>query len=293
MPSDNLVVLNSGSTLLATSTPTASTVPLTDANGTINSFVTALSVSSANGVIPLGDGGGTLTAWGACQNNLTATFDPDINSDTSKGYAVGSLWINTSGSTAWVCMGATKGAAQWQLTSQESGTAASGQLQTFNGQLTHFLGRYTDYSGSVALVASRLYYIRNWLNVGTVITKMECGSVTGATANINMGIYNEASGNVPNSRLAQTGTTAIGAGNSNTFVAVALSAPWTVPSSGYYWFAIICDSATPTFSATANVRGQPMINRAVLFQAGSTTVLPATASTANTNSAVPYLSAVE
>jgi len=49
-------------------------------------------------------------------NNLTATANPTITNDAGSGYAVGSVWINTSTDDCFVCTDATAGAAIWQKT---------------------------------------------------------------------------------------------------------------------------------------------------------------------------------
>ena len=63
------------------------------------------------------------------KDNLTATTNPGVTDDTTKGYTKGSRWINTSANPkeAYVCLDATEGAAVWAnttLTAAELGTAA-------------------------------------------------------------------------------------------------------------------------------------------------------------------------
>src|SRR5581483_64248 len=130
--------------------------------------------------------------------------------------------------------------------------AAYGRMQTYSGQTSHFAGQLIHYTAAVVLNAQTISYVRNWLPVGITITKMEAASGTAATCNINMGIYSEASG-LPSSLLALTGSTAVTAASSNSFVTVNLLSSWTVPASGYYWFAFSCDSATPTWVASVNL----------------------------------------
>ena len=66
--------------------------------------------TSITGYLPVANGGsGGL-------NNLTATTNPTITNDTGSGYAVGSVWINTSTDECFVCTDATAGAAIWQKT---------------------------------------------------------------------------------------------------------------------------------------------------------------------------------
>ena len=53
---------------------------------------------------------GTLST---IKSNLSASTDPLVTSDASAGYAVGSLWINTSLDKVFQCVDSTNGAAVW------------------------------------------------------------------------------------------------------------------------------------------------------------------------------------
>lgn len=47
------------------------------------------------------------------RNNFAATADPTGTDDSSEGYRVGSIWVNTTGDTAFICVDETDGAALW------------------------------------------------------------------------------------------------------------------------------------------------------------------------------------
>lgn len=47
-------------------------------------------------------------------SNRTATTDPTVNDDTADGYSEGSLWVNTSTNTIFLCADPAAGAAVWQ-----------------------------------------------------------------------------------------------------------------------------------------------------------------------------------
>ena len=47
------------------------------------------------------------------KHNFTATTDPTPTNDSSEGYGVGSIWVNTSSKTSFQCMDATEGSAVW------------------------------------------------------------------------------------------------------------------------------------------------------------------------------------
>jgi len=57
---------------------------------------------------------------GASVNNLTATTDPTVASDSSAGYGPGSVWINTTVPRVWTCTSAALSAAVWTLSFQQA-----------------------------------------------------------------------------------------------------------------------------------------------------------------------------
>ncbi len=62
------------------------------------------------------------------QNNGSATVDPAVTDDTSAGYAPGSIWINLTSDTVFICVDEAVGAAVWKDTS----SVAAG----WNGDIT-------------------------------------------------------------------------------------------------------------------------------------------------------------
>src|SRR5215510_14349448 len=74
------------------------------------------------------------------RNNLAASIDPAVGNDNTQDYAVGSLWLNTTSSRAWICQSAATGAAVWLQISVGAliATANSGSLAnlTLSGLLT-------------------------------------------------------------------------------------------------------------------------------------------------------------
>ena len=52
----------------------------------------------------------------------TSTSDPTVDDDISKGYEVGSIWINTSTPAFYYCKDNTDGAAVWEQAGSASGT---------------------------------------------------------------------------------------------------------------------------------------------------------------------------
>ncbi|KKK63009.1 hypothetical protein LCGC14_2998600, partial [marine sediment metagenome] len=57
----------------------------------------------------------------AIKSNLAATVDPTANEDSGDGYAVGSIWINTTTPKIFQCVTAAVGAADWNQIDITSG----------------------------------------------------------------------------------------------------------------------------------------------------------------------------
>jgi hypothetical protein len=49
----------------------------------------------------------------ALTNNFASAVNPAVGNDSTQGYQVGSIWINTTAQTAWQCLSAAAGAAVW------------------------------------------------------------------------------------------------------------------------------------------------------------------------------------
>lgn len=63
-------------------------------------------------------------------DNVTATTDPGVTSDSSAGYSVGSSWVNTSSNRVWTCTDNTVGAAKWTLSQLPASQYATAALQS-------------------------------------------------------------------------------------------------------------------------------------------------------------------
>ncbi len=48
------------------------------------------------------------------RGNFAATAAPAVGDDADDGWVIGSLWIDTSADTVYMCCDATKGAAVWK-----------------------------------------------------------------------------------------------------------------------------------------------------------------------------------
>lgn len=58
-------------------------------------------------------GAPTYDPIAACKSNLSATTNPGAGNDLLQGYSVGSVWINVTLSTVYICVDNTKAAAVW------------------------------------------------------------------------------------------------------------------------------------------------------------------------------------
>lgn len=57
-------------------------------------------------------------AYEAIKSNLSAAVSPTVDEDSGDGYAVGSIWIDTTANKQYICLDATVGAAIWIETTQ-------------------------------------------------------------------------------------------------------------------------------------------------------------------------------
>lgn len=58
-------------------------------------------------------GGAALGAFGTLKANFSATANPVAGDDSADGYAAGSVWLNVTAGSAWICRSAALGAALW------------------------------------------------------------------------------------------------------------------------------------------------------------------------------------
>lgn len=87
------------------------------------SFVPGGTTIALSGTLVIANGGtgattvaGILTNIGIAKQNAT-NGAPTVNDDSGDGYSPCSLWVDTGGSKAYICIDATLGAAVWQLLS--------------------------------------------------------------------------------------------------------------------------------------------------------------------------------
>jgi hypothetical protein len=166
---------------------------------------------------------------------------------------------------------------------------------TLLGEVT--LGGILDYPDTGGSTASEIQYARVFLTAGVTYDAMKFYQVSGGSPSrsVNIGLYDQATPTsttgTPNSRVAETGTTATATANNGSYVEISLSVAYTVTSTGFYWIAFIPDSATLKFATTAVYRADFLPTRR---ETGTGTTLPASAGTlTNPSSAVIYCALVE
>lgn len=76
------------------------------------------------------DASGGMSSWSDAgqatklpKSRMSASTDPDVDSDASEGYEAGSRWLNTTSGEEFVCFDPANGAAVWGSTTQSSGGA--------------------------------------------------------------------------------------------------------------------------------------------------------------------------
>lgn len=69
------------------------------------------------------------------------TTDPTSGDDSNDGYAIGSVWINTTDDKSWICVDATVSAAVWKETSAGAGTGdVTGPASSTDNAIARFDG---------------------------------------------------------------------------------------------------------------------------------------------------------
>jgi len=179
----------------------------------------------------------------------------------------------------------------WENFPEATNTTAGIQPDTAS------LGSLIDYPSSGGSTASEIQYTRVLLIAGTVYDRMRVFVDSGGsgTRNVNIGIYDQATPSsttgTPSSRVASTGTANVPAGDNGTFKTVNLTSAYTVATTGYYWLALIPDSANLKFATSSSFRASYL---PVRRETGAGSTLPASAGTlTNPSSSVIWVGAVE
>ena len=223
------------------------------------------------------------------KNNVSAST-PSVNDDNTQSYEVGSLWFDTTDNEVYVATSVATGAAKWKLSTVSGGGS-------INNPGEFMFGTLLDYPSPGNVSAGTVFFLRLKFPAGVVFSDMRTFIDSGGTAarSIRMGIYAQTTpsdkNGVPNTRVAQTNAVAT-TGQSGLFMTVPLiGGDYTVPTTGFYWIAVVSDSTSLKFAVSAAARADFL---PVRQESGTGTTLPATTGTlTNPISQVLYLAAVE
>lgn len=97
-------------------------------------------------------------------DNMTATTDPLVTSDTAAGYAIGSLWYNKTAGRLYECSDATAGAAVWSVASTGLAAIAANGL---NNAIYLPLAQCRNIDGSAVTAAAGAGVFGNTVSLGT------------------------------------------------------------------------------------------------------------------------------
>lgn len=238
------------------------------------------------------------------KDNRSALAPPTVNDDSTQGYSVGSMWVDTVGHTVYHCAHDAPGAAAWSGGfAYDPGEAATISAYGKIAPGEHALGTVLDYQKTGSFTASEIQYTRTWLVAGLIMDRMSTFVSAGAngTRDFRMGIYDQLDPldpiGVPRNRVAQTNPTAPAAtgwarpqltnaptGGSGT--------PLTwLPVTGFYWMAFITDETALQFCVSDPYQAD---YAPVYRETGTGLILPATVGVlTNPVSAISYVAAVE
>lgn len=280
--------------------------------------------TSGNLIIAMANFSGRMPAIGVVVDNVTSGQAAKVyrqglilaNSNASgagfnfSGHVGGQIYVDISGTV--ISSPPASGQVQVLGTANSVSGAVLGtppndytELQTFftlfanpDDPYVRTLGNNAIYGGTQGSPqnTNEVQYTRVYLTRGRVYTKMRVFFVSGAngTRQIQFGIYDQATAasptGTPNNKVANTAANT--PANATTgYYDVSLSSSYTVPISGFYWFAFQCDNGTMSF-ALSDVKRAGFSNRREETPGGFT--LPSTAgATTQPQSAIIYISAVE
>jgi len=175
--------------------------------------------TSVSGFLPAANGGS------GGKSLFTATSVPTVNDDSGDGYAVGSMWENTSTGRIYICVGNNSGAAVWrelvQVTSFNSIIPVSTDSVDIGSNTVRFKNLYLSAGAAVAgnAVIGGSLGVTGTTSLGTLGVS---GTATLATVDINAGNID---GTAIGAASASTGLfTTIGASGTSTLATVDINA---------------------------------------------------------------------
>jgi hypothetical protein len=98
-------------------------------------------------------------AYTAHKSNLNAAVGPAVGDDETAGYSVGSIWLNTTAGTAYVCQDASTGAAVWVLLGMTSFNASKVFMGTHTADAADDVAGFIDTGTGFGAAADVFYAV--------------------------------------------------------------------------------------------------------------------------------------
>jgi septal ring-binding cell division protein DamX len=149
------------------------------------------------------------------KNNFSATTVPGASDDTTQGYAVGSLWYNTSSTLLYICSDSTGSAAVWKQISLQSASGIQSNVDIDSGTIdgttiggnTPAAGTFTTLNTGAGNTATLPFVDINGGTIdNTVIGNAVALAITGTTITANTNFVGDIVGDVTGNVTASTGT---------------------------------------------------------------------------------------
>jgi len=217
------------------------------------------STSALQWTTSTGFGCGTIAGGGPPV--YTGTSDPGVGNDTTQGYVVGSMGLNTGTAQVFIARSVATGAAVWDPVSKplHPGFVASNWYNTRENGVVPITDTTAAVSGSIYLSP---FYLAERVTIGSLAARV---GTTDASGKIILAIYgtDAAVPNRPDKLLANTATAGIATSTTGDISAALVSATQLEP--GWYWL------ASQTGSTTVRMYAAP-VGQYVIAALGSATL---------------------
>lgn len=191
--------------------------------------------------VTLTDGNGNVVTSNFTLNNMNASTDPAASNDNTQGYAVGSIWQNSTTGRIWVARVVSTGIAVWTMLELSDNPGYIVGNWYLPVGITSTAGGGNGGSGTLRLTPG---YIKERITISNLGVRV---STLFSTGNVQAAIYanNPATGRPTGSALVST------ASMSTTLVANVSAAASLQLEPGLYWFATCLDNATASLVAVS------------------------------------------
>lgn len=177
--------------------------------------------------------------FGLVLDNLSATTDPVVGSDSSAGYSIGSMWFNRTTDVVWIARDVSVGAAVWVNAATGFGPAG--------GESAAWITGMHSTNGAQTVVANVHYATLFFLKQRTTFSRLGAYADT-ASGNIKAGFFtNKAGGLCPDVYVA--GSETVIATASTSFSSTAIGTGNITLDAGPWWFDFIA-TGTPALRGT-------------------------------------------